>query len=607
MSNPSSQPELDFDRMRETAAEPPREPRTVPLLSFRTLHLGRLGLVLLAIGIFWRILHWALAYPIWGDEGFVAVNFLARDWGGMLKPLEWGQIVSVGYMWIGLSATKLLGTSEWALRLPSLIFGIASLLIFWRFARKAVAIPAAVLALGFLAAAYYPVRHSAEVKPYALDLLVSTTFAILALEVRRRPDWLRGWLAIIVLAALGPWLSYPAAFVGGGVALFLAQQAYVHWLAAGKRTHATLKSRGQINPTKGKTREPASSSPTRSSVDRRFASIFSLGSLVFGCVLLGSFLSMYFVYGKGQADYSAKLISIDMWEKTFPPLTKPVEFVKWFLFMHTGNMLAYPIGGDKGASTLTFLLVIIGSIRLWRRDRALLLLLLAPLLLTFLAAAFKKYPYGGSARTSLYMAPAFCTLAGLGLWWTISFFVRRNYALLSVPVGGKKIVLDWGRGPLVRFAVFVLAVIAGAGAIASAASRGKSTPEQISRDAVTALRDRTRPNDCWVLFNSKDPVDYAPWLGDWQGTGGQFVFDIVRFAPCKIDWAPRPEFVAAEGGRVWLLSYRGVKVKFPEEQFAAYRARFVARFGEPSGERWLIKEKEKSEGKLEAFDIYQFP
>lgn len=602
-----SEPELDFDRLQNATAAPPREPAQAPLLAFRLLHLGRLGLVLLSIGIFWRVVHWAVAYPIWGDEGFVAVNFLARDWSGMLKPLEWGQIVSVGYMWIGLAATKLLGTSEWALRLPSLLFGIASLLIFWRFARRAVAIPAAVLALGFLAAAYYPVRHSAEVKPYALDLLVSVTFAILAIELRRRPDWLYGWLGLIGLAALGPWLSYPAAFVGGGVALFLAQQAYQHWQSAGKRAHVTLKSRGQFDASKGKKRQPASPIATRGSVERRISSIFSLGGFVFGCILLGSFLTMYFVYGKNQAEYSAKLISIDMWEKTFPPLTNPVQFVKWFLYMHTGNMLAYPIGGDKGASTLTFLLVIVGSVRLWRRDRSLLLLLLAPLLLTFLAAAFKKYPYGGSARTSLYMAPAFCTLAGLGLWWTIAFFIRRNYAVLTFPAGGKKLILDWGRGPVVRFAVLVLAVIAGAGTIASVASRGKSTPEQISRDAVTALRDRSHPKDCWVLFNAKDPVDYAPWLGDWQGTGGQFVFDIVRFAPCKIEWAPRPEFVAAEGGRIWLLGYRGVKVKFPEEQFDAYRNRFIARFGEPTGERWLIKEKEKSEGKVEALDAYQFP
>lgn len=607
MHSAPSQPELELDHLHNVPRGPSRELAKTPLLAFRSLHLGRLGLLLLAMGIFWRVLHWAVAYPIWGDEGFVAVNFLARDWSGMLKPLEWGQIVSVGYMWIGLAATKLLGTSEWALRLPSLISGIASLLIFWRFARKAVAIPAAVLALGFLAAAYYPVRHSAEVKPYALDLLVSVTFAILAIEIRRRPDWLRGWLAILGMGALGPWFSYPAAFVGGGVALFLAHQAYLHWQAAGKRTHVALKGRGHFDASKGSKREPASSIATRSSVERRFASIFSLGSIVFGCILLVSFLAMYFVYGKGQAEYSAKLISIEMWEKTFPPLTNPIQFVKWFLFMHTGNMLAYPIGGDKGASTLTFLLVIVGSVRLWRRDRSLLLLLLAPLLLTFLAAAFKKYPYGGSARTSLYMAPAFCTLAGLGLWWTIATLIRRNYSLLSFPGGGNQLVLDWGRGPVVRFAVLILAVIASAGAIASAASRGKSTPEQISRDAVTALRDRTHPKDCWVLFNAKDPVDYAPWLGDWQGTGGQFVFDIVRFAPCRIEWAPRPEFVAAEGGRVWLLSYRGVKVKFPEEQFAAYRARFVARFGEPTGERWLIKEKEKSEGKVEALDVYQFP
>lgn len=605
--NNSGQSELNFETRGRSTPVPNAEPSNAPLLSFRRLHLGRLCIVLLATGIFWRVLHWALAYPIWGDEGFVAVNFLVRDAAGMLEPLEWGQIVSVGYMWIGLLTSRLLGTSEWALRLPSLIFGIASLLVFWRMARKALAIPAAVLALGFLAAAYYPVRHAAEVKPYALDLLVSVTYAILAIELRHRPEWTRGWIALIALAALGPWFSYPAAFVGGGVALFFAHLAWQHNRAAGKRPHVALKGRKARNDRLPSKPADPISAYSRGAAQRKLATLYLSCCLVFGIVLVGSFLAMYLTYGKEQAEFSAKLISIEMWEKTFPPLSRPVEFVKWFLFMHTGNMLAYPIGGDYGASTLTFLLVIAGSLRLWRRDRSLLLLLLAPLLLTFLAAAFKKYPYGGSARTSLYMAPAFCTLAGVGLWWAMAILVRQGYSLLQIPVGPRKLVFDWGRGPLVRFAVLVFAVIAGAGAIASAASRGKLTPEQISRDAVTALRDRSRPHDCWVLFNAKDPVDYAPWLGDWHGTGGQFVFDIVRFAPCKVEWAPRPEFVAAENGRVWLLAYRGVKAKFPDEQFAAYFARFVSRFGEPAGQRWRIKEKENSEGKLEALDVYQFP
>ena len=41
-------------------------------------------------------------------------------------------------------------------------------------------------------------------------------------------------------------------------------------------------------------------------------------------------------------------------------------------------------------------------------------------LLTFIAAALRRYPYGGHVKLNIYMAPAFCMLAGLGG----AFFVR---------------------------------------------------------------------------------------------------------------------------------------------------------------------------------------
>ena len=169
--------ELDLD----VRLPPAGRPRAI--LPFSMLHLGRLTLVLVALGIIWRVIHYALAFPIWGDEAFVAINFIVRDAKGMLGPLEWGQIVSVGYMWSGLAACKLLGTSEWALRLPSFLFGLTALLLFYRFARRVLPLPAAALAIGILAAAYYPIRHATEVKPYALDMLVSLVFSMLAWSV----------------------------------------------------------------------------------------------------------------------------------------------------------------------------------------------------------------------------------------------------------------------------------------------------------------------------------------------------------------------------------------------------------------------------------------
>ena len=55
-------------------------------------------------------------------------------------------------------------------------------------------------------------------------------------------------------------------------------------------------------------------------------------------------------------------------------------------------------------------------------------MLAAPLLPAFVAAALHRYPYGTSARISLYLAPAICLLAGQGLAAVILTQLGRRYA-----------------------------------------------------------------------------------------------------------------------------------------------------------------------------------
>ena len=87
-----------------------------------------------------------------------------------------------------------------------------------------------------------------------------------------------------------------------------------------------------------------------------------------------------------------------MWVNSFPPLDSIVGFVRWLVVVHTGDMLAYPCGGERGGSTVGLIACVVGSVVLWRgRDRAILACLLAPLGLAMLAAALRLYPYGGPA------------------------------------------------------------------------------------------------------------------------------------------------------------------------------------------------------------------
>ena len=104
-------------------------------------------------------------------------------------------------------------------------------------------------------------------------------------------------------------------------------------------------------------------------------------------------------------------------------------------------MLGYPVGGPNWGSTFSLLCVIAGVVALVRRRQwSLLGLLLAPLALNFIAAALHRFPYGGHARMTLFLAPAFCLFIALGLTVVLAWIEgrRRPAASGATRSGGLK-------------------------------------------------------------------------------------------------------------------------------------------------------------------------
>lgn len=333
-----------------------------------------------ALGVALRLLRYLLRFPLWGDEAFVAVNFFEQSYADLLRPLDYHQVCPPVFLWAELTSVRLFGFSEYSLRLVPCLASIASLLLFWRFAQGALRGVALLVAVALFAVAYYPIRHGGEVKPYATDLFAALLLLTIFGEWLRRPNNSRWLWALVAALPLAVWLSYPTVFVAGGIGLALACQAW-------KRSNALLR----------------------------------LPLLAYGVVLLAAFGGLQYVTALAQYDreFGAGRMG-DYWQKAFPPLDRPLALVGWLVREHTGYTFAYPIGGRNGASTLTFISFVAGAAMLWRaRRRTLLLACVAPFALAFIAAAMHRYPYGGSTRLMLYLAPAVCLVAALGatsLW-----------------------------------------------------------------------------------------------------------------------------------------------------------------------------------------------
>ncbi len=342
-----------------------------------TMTAGHWAWLFVGLGIIARLTRYLLNFPLWGDEYQLAANFLDRGFLELLQPLENNQVAPVGFLWVEAVAIRLFGFSEWSLRLFPVLCGIGSVLLFRQVASKLLRGLPFVLAVAIFSVAYYPIRLSVEVKPYACDMFVSLLLLWPTVAWWKNPDRSRPLWLLTALAPLGLSISFPAAFVAGGLSVGIA---YTLWRLR---------------------RDPAM---------RTAAAAWVAFNLIVAIVFLG------LMQINIAAQYSAN--SHDMtecWADSFPPWQQPLKLVGWLAVVHTSEMFAYPIGAENGGSIATAFCFALALWTAFRRpDREVALTVLAWFGLSFVAALMHRYPYGGHARLSQYLAPAICLLAGAG-------------------------------------------------------------------------------------------------------------------------------------------------------------------------------------------------
>jgi Dolichyl-phosphate-mannose-protein mannosyltransferase len=400
------------------------QPLSIRLLPERNTQFSRfltIAWIFVGLGIAIRGIRYLIRFPIWPDEAFLAANFIDAGWGDMLGTLDYHQVAPLLFVWAEYLFVKLMGFSEYSLRLLPFICGIGSIFLFLHLCRRILKGAPMLLAVAIFAVAYYPIRHGAEIKPYSIDLFIALVLTVMAVEWLRIPSrtrWL-WWLAGITPIAIG--ISFPAVFVAGGISIGLLFRLLPGW----------KKKIRIISP-----------------------------YIVFNLALIGSFLLFYTISTGVQYESEAWLHGPDpktedfnydsAWVKTFPPLDNPVRLAWWFIDTHTGNLFAYPNGGTNGGSALTLICFITGALVLIKRRRGrILIILIAPFLITFIAAALHRYPYGHNTRFNLYLAPAICLLAGLGAARLIAF-IRTDRVRSMVLIVFLAILAAAGAGIVVK-------------------------------------------------------------------------------------------------------------------------------------------------------------
>lgn len=335
----------------------------------------RIGLGLVVLGMACRLHVYLLSFPIWRDEASLALNFVNRDFRGLLDELDNFQVAPLLFLWIEQVVYQYLGGSAALLRLVPLLAGLSALVLFWHLARQGLAPLPAALAVGFLAVAQSPIHLASMVKPYSVDLFAATLLLTLAAAYLRAPER-TGCLAALAFGT--PFLvtaSYPAIFVAGSVSLVLLP---VVWRQASRA------GRGWF--------------------------------VAFNVLYLTVFAVHLQFVGRGGHDSTLPTVAAYMagfWEGGFLP-HEPLAIPRWFVHCHIGHVFSYPLAFN-GGGLLGLLLVSASVHALYRQHRLDLLgLCLLPLALNLLASVMRRYPYAADQRLEQHLVPGLCLLLGSG-------------------------------------------------------------------------------------------------------------------------------------------------------------------------------------------------
>jgi hypothetical protein len=301
------------------------------------------------------------------DEAALAINIVGRDAGALLKPLGGDQSAPIGHILLSKGMTHYLGNTETAMRLPALVASILMLVLFVALSRQILDPFGQVLGLALLGLSWPLLEFAVNVKQYSGDGLATVALLIAGFWAQRQSTGLGRFFLLGATGIVALGFSQPAIFVLGGIGLTLIAGA----VAAGRPREA-------------------------------------LGWSAVAALWAALFLALYALVYRHYASSSSLL---DHWDKEFAPFPpRSLSEVKWY-YDHFFGLFIYPMGVKfDGLAGACFLF---GAYLLMKQCGPRTLgMLIAPLILTLVASAIRRYPFEG--RLLFFACPIFAALIAAG-------------------------------------------------------------------------------------------------------------------------------------------------------------------------------------------------
>ena len=312
--------------------------------------------LILLTGIVFRLRQYLTGRSLWLDEAMLALNIVNRDFAGLLQPLDYDQGAPIGFLYVEKILNLMFGDHEFVLRLFPLVAGIISIVLFYLLLRRTASGIGLSIGLALFAAGPELVYYSSEVKQYALDVAVIIGLLLLAFPIldgqAKKGDFIRLGLAGLV----GMWFSHPALFVLASLEISLLGQALIR------------RERSQLG-----------------------------SALLTGIFWLANLGLLYSISLRGL---SQNTFLLEYWQENFMPIP-PWSYWRWF-----GTVFEGIIQNQLGVNIspwLVFIILTLGIVSLFNRNRIYSGALLLVLMFSLVASALRLYPLGG--RLSLFLTP----------------------------------------------------------------------------------------------------------------------------------------------------------------------------------------------------------
>jgi hypothetical protein len=339
-------------------------------------------LIICLIGLFLRAYFFAMGRSLWLDEAMLALNIVKRSFLDLFRPLDFNQGAPIGFLLLLKTVSNLFGCSDYTLRIIPFIVGLASIPVMCLVSEQFVGKPYALISLGLFSISPKLIYYSSELKQYGTDVLTALIILWAALKCLDYKANLRTLVVFGIVGSIAIWMSHPSLFVFGGACLTMGLTFTL------KRDSRRL-----------------------------------LWLICVGVVYIIDVALIYFINLRHLAS-NKHLISY--WSSSFAPLP-PWSNFSWYYYALIG-MLRNP--ATLPISVIVGVLLIVGAFSFVLRGWQLMLILIAPFLLTLIASALKKYPFGD--RLLLFLLPILFLLLAEGTKIVRTILLKMNRYLADI-------------------------------------------------------------------------------------------------------------------------------------------------------------------------------